>query len=59
MNIQPPVEGETPVVKGEGYNYSCDVYSFGVIAYTLIVGSLPFKVESENFFDKKIVWVMF
>ncbi len=31
----------------------------GVIAYQLIVGELPFKVESVNFFDKKIIWVLF
>jgi len=27
-----------------------------VIAYELIVGSLPFKVETEGVLDKKIVW---
>ena len=45
--------------ENEKYKQACDTYSLGVIAYQLIVGELPFKVEAENFFDKKIVWVLF
>ncbi len=56
LKLEDCEEGKKSV---EMYNYSCDIYSFGIIAYQLIVGSLPFKVESENFFDKKIVWVLF
>ena len=41
------------------YSQECDIYSLGIIAYTLVIGSLPFRVESENYFDKKIVWEMF
>ena len=35
------------------------MYSLGIIAYQLIVGELPFRVEAENFFDRKLVWVLF
>ena len=45
--------------ENEKYKQACDTYSLGVIAYQLIVGELPFRVEAENFFDKKIVWVLF
>lgn len=41
------------------YAQACDTYSLGIIAYQLIVGELPFKVESVNFFDKKVVWLLF
>ena len=30
------------------YNAACDVYSLGAIAYNLIVGILPFKVETDS-----------
>jgi serine/threonine protein kinase len=45
--------------ENEKYAQSCDTYSLGVIAYQLIVGELPFKVESINLFDKKIIWLLF
>ena len=32
--------------ENEKYAQACDTYSLGVIAYQLIVGELPFKVES-------------
>jgi serine/threonine protein kinase len=41
------------------YNSSCDLYSLGVIAYNLIVGCLPFRVEVEGMYDRKIVWDAF
>lgn len=38
------------------YNEACDMYSFGVICYEMILGHLPFKVEMENMHDVKIKW---
>lgn len=49
------LEGENP----KRYSQECDIYSLGIIAYTLIMGTLPFRVESEGLFDRKIVWEMF
>lgn len=45
--------------ENQRYAQACDTYSLGVIAYQMIVGELPFKVESINFFDKKIIWLLF
>ena len=45
--------------ENRNYSQSCDVYSFGIIAYTLIVGSLPFRVDAQNFMERKIVWEFF
>lgn len=35
------------------------MYSLGVIAYTMIIGYLPFKIESDGLYEKKIVWQLF
>jgi calcium/calmodulin-dependent protein kinase I len=40
--IAPEILGEN--TKDRTYDFSCDLYSLGVVAYNLIVGCLPFKV---------------
>lgn len=45
--------------ENQKYAQACDTYSLGIIAYQLIIGDLPFKIQSINFFDKKIIWVLF
>lgn len=46
-------EVETP------YTSSCDLYSLGVVAYVLILGCLPFKVEMQSMFESKFIWDAF
>lgn len=41
------------------YTSSCDLYSLGVVAYNLILGCLPFKVEVLGMFDRKYTWDAF
>lgn len=36
------------VIQGFEYNYSSDLWSLGVLAYELIVGSVPFGEEEED-----------
>lgn len=45
--------------ESKSYSSSCDLYSLGVIAYNLIVGCLPFRVETEGMFERKMVWDAF
>ena len=35
------------VLKGDAYNYSCDLWSLGCITYALLCGALPFDHESQ------------
>lgn len=42
--------------KARPYTEACDMYSFGIVCYELIVGCLPFKVEMENMYDSKVTW---
>ena len=36
------------VLKKEPYSFSCDLWSLGCIAYTLLSGQLPFENESSK-----------
>ena len=33
------------------YGYKCDIWSFGVMAYEMCIGTLPFKFKSMNLSD--------
>lgn len=33
------------------YSYKCDIWSFGVVCYELIVGCLPWMISSNNMED--------
>lgn len=52
--MAPEIEDQTNSTKP--YNEACDMYSFGVLLYELILGFLPFKVEMENMYDRKYTW---
>lgn len=54
--IAPEIMG---LQENQKYAQACDTYSLGVIAYQMIVGELPFKVESINVYDKKVHWILF
>lgn len=36
------------IVKGKGYSFEVDVWSLGIVAYTLLVGSPPFSMDSKK-----------
>ena len=36
------------IIKGEGYNFSCDVWSLGCIVYEMIELNSPFWVQGEK-----------
>lgn len=55
--IAPEILGEN--TKDRTYDFTCDLYSLGVVAYNLIVGCLPFKVETEGLYDHKVIWNAF
>ena len=42
------------VIKGQTYNNKCDIWSFGVFAYQLLTGMLPWKSFSRMDIFKKI-----
>lgn len=35
----------------EKYSYKCDIWSFGVVCYELVVGTLPWHIRSNNLDD--------
>ena len=32
----------------EKYSYKCDIWSFGVVCYELLVGCLPWNIKGNN-----------
>ena len=32
----------------EQYSYKCDIWSFGVVCYEILVGKLPWSIKSNN-----------
>ena len=36
------------ILKGEEYNYKCDLWSLGIILYRLIYGNFPYIGEIEK-----------
>ena len=42
------------ILKGEEYNYKCDLWSIGIIIYRLFFGKSPFHGESEEALIKNI-----
>ena len=35
----------------EGYSFEVDIWSLGIIIYTLIIGKTPYEVKNENIDD--------
>ena len=42
------------ILKGEEYNYKCDLWSIGIIIYKLYFGKFPYIGESETTIINKI-----
>ena len=36
------------IIEGKLYNSSCDLWSYGIICYCLLVGKFPFKEENKD-----------
>ena len=35
------------LLKEESYNYKCDIWALGIIAYEMVVGNWPWEVSSQ------------
>ena len=39
------------LLKEESYNYKCDIWALGIIAYEMVVGNWPWEVSSQQFVE--------
>lgn len=44
------------VIKREEYDYSCDWWSYGVLAYVLLCGELPYQDEDKTKLYDSIIY---
>ncbi|EAY15667.1 CAMK family protein kinase [Trichomonas vaginalis G3] len=49
-----PIFMAPEVIKAKGYNYSCDMWSVGIMTYLLLCGEVPFNGETHYDLFKKI-----